>query len=63
VVNPSRERMAFPRYSTPFFLHFNPDFEIRTLPCCITPNNHDRYPDAITAHDYLLERLREIGLK
>ncbi len=63
VVNPSRERMAFPRYSTPFFLHFNPDFEIRTLPGCITPNNHDRYPDAITAHDYLLERLREIGLK
>jgi len=63
VVNPSRERMAFPRYYTPFFLHFNPDFEISTLPGCVTPENADRYPDAITAHDYLLERLREIGLK
>ncbi|MGY6629332.1 MAG: isopenicillin N synthase family dioxygenase [Oceanicaulis sp.] len=63
VVNPSRERMKFPRYSTPFFLHFNPDFEIRTLPGCVTPDNPDRYPEAVTAHEYLLERLREIGLK
>jgi len=63
VVNPSRERMAFSRYSTPFFLHFNPDFEIRTLPGCITPDNPDRYPESCTADAYLQERLREIGLK
>lgn len=62
VVNPSAERMAFPRYSTPFFLHFNPDFEIRTLPGCICEDNPDRYPEPISSHDYLQERLREIGL-
>ena len=31
VINPSAERMRFSRYSTPFFLHFNPDFLIETL--------------------------------
>ncbi|MCR9128363.1 MAG: isopenicillin N synthase family oxygenase [Alphaproteobacteria bacterium] len=62
VVNPSKERMAYSRYSTPFFLHFNPDFLIETLPGCISTDNPDRYPNPITANDYLLERLREIGL-
>jgi len=62
VVNPSAERMKFPRYSTPFFLHFNPDFEIRTLPSCIGADTPDRYPEPITAHGYLHERLVEIGL-
>lgn len=62
VVNPSAERMKFPRYSTPFFLHLNPDFEIRTLPGCISADNPDRHPEPITAHGYLRERLIEIGL-
>ncbi|MER8124550.1 2OG-Fe(II) oxygenase family protein, partial [Acinetobacter baumannii] len=26
VVNPAPERRGFPRYSTPFFLHFNSDY-------------------------------------
>ena len=46
----------------PFFLHFAPDFPIRTLPQCVTPERPDRYPDPITADDYLQERLQEIGL-
>jgi isopenicillin N synthase-like dioxygenase len=62
VVNPPKERMGFSRYSTPFFLHFNPDFEIATLPQCVSAGNPDRYPAPITAHDYLMERLREIRL-
>jgi len=63
VVNPAPERRGFARYSTPFFLHFNPDFLIETLPSTITPDNPDRYVDrAITADDYLAERLREIRL-
>ena len=62
VVNPSAERMKFSRYSTPFFLHFNPDFEIRTLPSCVSADNPDRYNAPITAHAYLRERLIEIGL-
>ena len=63
VVNPAPERRGFARYSTPFFLHFNPDFLIETLPRAITPDNPDRYAGkAITAEDYLAERLREIRL-
>jgi isopenicillin N synthase-like dioxygenase len=62
VVNPSPERRGVPRYSMPFFLHFNSDFNIATLPSCITPDNPNRYPTPITAHGYLEERLREIKL-
>ncbi len=62
VVNPKGDAARKPRYSIPFFLHPNPDFLIETLPSCITPDNPDRYPQPITAHDYLLERLREIRL-
>jgi isopenicillin N synthase-like dioxygenase len=62
VVNPPGEAARKPRYSVPFFLHPNPDYMIRTLPMCISADNPDRYPDPISAHDYLLERLREIKL-
>lgn len=62
VVNPPPERRGHSRYSMPFFLHPAPDFLIETLPGCITPENPDRYPTPITAHDYLYERLVEIGL-
>ncbi len=62
VINPTKERMAFSRYSTPFFLHFNPDFVIDTLPGCITDDNPNRYPEPLSSHDYLVERLIEIGL-
>jgi isopenicillin N synthase-like dioxygenase len=60
VVNPGPERAKFPRYSTPFFLHFNQDFLIEPLPQCIEEGGEKQPP--ITAQDYLMERLREIGL-
>jgi len=63
VVNPPGEQARQPRYSTPFFLHPNPDFLIDVLPSCITPDNPSRYPEPITAQGYLEERLREIKLK
>ena len=63
VVNPPGEKARQPRYSTPFFLHPNPDFLIDVLPSCITPDNPGRYPEPITAQGYLEERLREIKLK
>ena len=63
VVNPPGEQARQPRYSTPFFLHPNPDFLIDVLPSCITPDNPNRYPEPITAQGYLEERLREIKLK
>jgi len=62
VTNPPGEAARQPRYSTPFFLHPNPDVLIDVLPSCISADNPSRYPHAITAHEYLLERLREIKL-
>jgi isopenicillin N synthase-like dioxygenase len=63
VVNPAPERRGFARYSTPFFLHFNPDFPIETLPSTITAENPDRYAGkTILAEDFLTERLKEIRL-
>jgi isopenicillin N synthase-like dioxygenase len=61
VVNPPPERRGHSRYSMPFFLHFRPDFLIETLPECLD-GRPNLYPEPITAHDFLLERLKEIKL-
>ena len=62
VVNPTPARRGVARYSSPFFLHFRPDFLIETLPACITPERPNRYPHPITAQAFLEQRLAEIGL-
>jgi isopenicillin N synthase-like dioxygenase len=62
VVNPPRERASNARYSLPFFLHFNPDFLIKTMPQYVDAAHPDQFPEPITAHDFLQERLREIKL-
>jgi isopenicillin N synthase-like dioxygenase len=62
VVNPPPERRGHSRYSMPFFLHPAPDFLIETLPGCISAERPNRYPEPISSHDYLHERLVEIGL-
>ncbi len=62
VVNPTPDRAGVARYSMPFFLHFAPDYLIRTLPGCSSADAPDRYPQPITARAYLAERLAEIGL-
>jgi isopenicillin N synthase-like dioxygenase len=62
VVNPPGESARKPRYSVPFFLHPNPDFVIDVLPSCIDAMHPCQYPQPITAHEYLQERLREIKL-
>jgi len=61
VVNPPPERRGKSRYSMPFFLHFRPDFMIEALPGCVGDDRPRKW-EPITAHDYLLERLREIKL-
>ena len=63
VRNPNPERAKFSRYSMPFFLNLRSDFPIQTLPQCISTENPDRYPEPITADEFLQQRLREIGLK
>ncbi|MFN9731351.1 MAG: isopenicillin N synthase family dioxygenase [Pseudomonadota bacterium] len=62
VVNPPGDLARQPRYSVPYFLHPNPDFLIDVLPSCVSADNPSRYPQPITAHGYLMERLREIRL-
>jgi isopenicillin N synthase-like dioxygenase len=62
VVNPPGAKSEESRYSIPFFVHPNPDFMIRTLPGCISADNPDRYPQPITANQFLEQRLREINL-
>ena len=62
VVNPRGEAAYRARYSMPFFLHFRPDYVIETLPQCIDPAHPDDHPEAISSHDYLMQRLREINL-
>jgi isopenicillin N synthase-like dioxygenase len=59
VVNPPGEAARQSRYSIPFFMHPNPDYVIETLPSCISEQNPNRYPDPISSHEFLLQRLRE----
>jgi len=54
VVNPAGDAARRSRYSMPFFLHFRPDFVIEPITGSGEP--------PITAHDYLMQRLREINL-
>jgi isopenicillin N synthase-like dioxygenase len=62
VINPVGERARHARYSMPFFLHFRPDFLIEPLEQCVDETRRDEVESPITAHDYLMERLREINL-
>jgi isopenicillin N synthase-like dioxygenase len=62
VANPASARRGHARYSMPFFLHFRPDYLIETLSGCIDDAHPNHYPEPITAHDYLMQRLREIKL-
>ena len=58
VVNPKGPNVA--RYSMPFFMHPNPDAVLSCLPSCV--GSGATYPDVL-ANDFLMERLRDIGLK
>jgi isopenicillin N synthase-like dioxygenase len=63
VRNPASDRASASRYSMPFFLHLRSDFPLATLPCCIGEDRPDRYPQVISADQFLQQRLREIGLR
>jgi len=62
VVNPQGEAASRSRYSLPFFMDPRPDYMIQTLASCITTENPNRYPEPISANDYLMERLHEIKM-
>ena len=62
VVNPEGAGAPVSRYSMPFFLAPNMEYEIRSLPHCVAAAGIDHYPEPITAQAYLMQRLREIRL-
>jgi len=62
VVNPPAPWSLRSRYSIPFFLHPNPEFQIETLTSCVSNDRPNRYASSISADAYLKQRLREIGL-
>lgn len=61
VVNPVGEAASRSRYSMPFFLHFRSDFMIDPAKVGIENVSESEFAP-ISAHDYLMERLREINL-
>ncbi|MFY8107967.1 MAG: isopenicillin N synthase family dioxygenase [Bacteroidia bacterium] len=62
VINPPKEKWSSPRFSIPFFLHPRSEMRLDCLPECISENNPIQY-EPISGGEYLIERLREIGLK
>lgn len=62
VVRPATAGAGQSRYAIPFFLHFAPEVEIRSLPSCISAEHPDQYTTPITAQAFLTQRLAEIGL-
>lgn len=62
VVNPPIEKWSSPRYSIPFFLHPRSEMRLDCLPECISETNPIQF-EPISGGEYLIERLREIGLK
>ena len=61
VVNPASAKVGMPRYSIPFFMHGNPDMSLKVLDSCIDENHPKKFEDA-TVEEFLMQRLKEIGL-
>jgi isopenicillin N synthase-like dioxygenase len=57
VVNP--DDVTSHRYSMPFFVHPNPETVLSCIPSCVGAGQ--KY-EPINSHDFLMQRLREIGL-
>jgi len=57
VINPGNDRNA--RFSMPFFVHPEPEAVLNCVPSCV--GKGAKYPP-ISSHDFLLQRLRAIGL-
>lgn len=62
VINPPMPWGARPRYSMPFFAHAHPEFDLSPRPSAIGKTGGKIQYRNISAHAYLMERLREIGL-
>jgi isopenicillin N synthase-like dioxygenase len=61
VINPPKELWKKSRYSIPFFLHPIGKMKLNVLNSCIDDENPKKYDD-ITAHEFLIQRLKDIGV-
>ena len=61
VINPPKYLWKKSRYSIPFFLHPVGTMKLDVLESCINNENPKKFDD-ITAHDFLIQRLKEIGV-
>ncbi|MEC8367753.1 MAG: 2-oxoglutarate and iron-dependent oxygenase domain-containing protein [Bacteroidota bacterium] len=61
VVNPPKGQWKKSRYSIPFFLHPIGNMKLNVLDSCIDKDNPKKYED-ISAHDFLVQRLKDIGV-
>ena len=61
VINPPKELWKKSRYSIPFFLHPVGTMKLNVLDSCVDDQNPKKYDD-ITAHEFLIQRLKEIGV-
>ena len=61
VVNPPRESWGTSRYSIPFFMHPVSDMRLDCLENCVDEQNPKKY-EAISAGEFLYERLIDLGL-
>lgn len=61
VVNPKGDKARSSRYSIPYFVHPSSDVSLDCLPGCVNDDNPKKF-SAITAGEYLEQRLKEIGL-
>lgn len=57
VINPSESKEA--RFSMPFFVHPNPEAILECIPSCV--GDGAKFPP-VSAHEALMERLKDIGL-
>lgn len=60
VVNPGNEHLR--RFSMPYFVHPRKEVDLTPLPGCVAKTGGRQQFPALTAGDYLMQRLREIGL-
>ena len=61
VINPPKDQWKKSRYSIPFFLHPIGNMKLNVLDSCIDEENPKKFED-ISAHDFLIQRLKDIGV-
>lgn len=62
VVNPGGEEANKERMSMPFFVHCKPDALLDPKKVKVASSTNKEMPEPITANEFLIQRLKAIGL-